>query len=493
MPLPQKTNPTPAPHNPGPRPELEEILPGHVELHGCAFALHTSSDGKVTLPEWVQLTPAGEDEGDGEAVVRGRDGRRFTIDDPKAVLEGTELPIQFDWEHLSVYPAVWGGSTRAAGWIDRIEFVEKGDEGRPTPGFWGHVERWTADGRADVEGGYYRGLSPLVRYQYREPAKEGDEAPPPLLRGFVNVALTNLPNLRMALLHSQGTPPRPAPAPAPPAPVLTPREHAVNALLAPVAEQIPVEHRYSARQLVLGAVERHELELVNVASFYVRCTSPEAMGAITRELAHRRRPSPRGPLPGPTPAPASSGLTAQQRQIAHALGLTEAEYAHGMESGPPSVPGLTASQRRVCRELGLTEAAFAAELGAEALDAQGHALGEPSPSPAGATHPAPAFGAAPVAPSNASIHGLAMARTWGTEAYDALPSTAAELADYGKADPAYAAIAAEVAAEERERELDEARREADQRSQAAWMAKHYAAAKPPPVVNASKPASERGR
>lgn len=197
---------------PTPRPELHEVLPpGCVELHAVGLDLHAEGDERRAAPEWVHIVPAGEvDDATGEHVVRGRDGRRFTIDSHEAVMAGSELPMQIDWEHLSVLgPSGGERATKAAGWIDRLEWIEQPDEQRPAPGLWAHVARWTPEGRADVEQGYYRGLSPVVRYQLREPAVEGDEPPPPLLRGVVNVALTNRPNLRMTLLHSeQHTAPR---------------------------------------------------------------------------------------------------------------------------------------------------------------------------------------------------------------------------------------------------------------------------------------------
>jgi hypothetical protein len=171
-----------------------------VELF--ARALHADGakpgeDGKLPLPKWVHLTPAGDEGHDlalkGERVVRGRDGREFAIGDIARVLAGTELPMQFDWDHESVMGGWFGpSSTKAAGWIGEVVYLEKGDDERPEPGFWGRVERWTPDGRASVEDGYYRGLSPVVRYERREPVEEGGEAPPPALIGFVSEA-TSLP------------------------------------------------------------------------------------------------------------------------------------------------------------------------------------------------------------------------------------------------------------------------------------------------------------
>lgn len=192
--------PAPAqPQHETPRPLPDDC----VELHAMDFALH-AKDGKLTAPEWVHVAPAGELNAEARRIVRGRDGREFELTDPATVLAGTELPAQFDWEHQSMF---FFGSTRAAGWIDRLEWVDEKDvdEKRNAAGWWGHVERWTPDGRADIENGYYRGLSPVVRYQRREPERDGDQPPPPLLIGFVNVALTNRPNLRMTLLHSEET------------------------------------------------------------------------------------------------------------------------------------------------------------------------------------------------------------------------------------------------------------------------------------------------
>lgn len=181
-----------------------------VELHAMPLHAHAEAndDGLLPVPEWVHIAPAGDAvEGESaERVVRGRDGREFAVSDPSAVISATELPMQFDWDHESM--SFFGGSTRAAGWLDAIKYVDDDDtnEDHPEPGFWAHVERWTPMGREDVERGYYRGLSPVIRHQLREPEVEGDDPPAPMLLGFINVALTNRPNLRMALLNSEGAP-----------------------------------------------------------------------------------------------------------------------------------------------------------------------------------------------------------------------------------------------------------------------------------------------
>lgn len=172
-----------------------------VELFSCKLGVHAED----ALPEWVHFCPAGEQGDDGHVVVEGRDGRFFVVSDPQAVIDRTELPMQFDWDHESMM-SFFGGSTRAAGWIDRIEFVDEPDQARPARGFWGHVERWTPDGERDVRNLYYRGLSPVVRYRMQE-VEEGEFLP--FLASFENVALTNRPNLKMTLLNAEEPQPQP--------------------------------------------------------------------------------------------------------------------------------------------------------------------------------------------------------------------------------------------------------------------------------------------
>jgi len=151
------------------------------------------------LPTWLHLAPAGPE-------VQGRDGRAFAVINPALVVERTqpELPMLVDWDHESMF----GLSTKAALWIDQVVFVAEAEVSptTPAPGFWGHVERWTPEGESDVRNFRFRNLSPVIRHQIREPESEGDEAPPPVLLSFENVALTNRPNLRMVSLNSESAP-----------------------------------------------------------------------------------------------------------------------------------------------------------------------------------------------------------------------------------------------------------------------------------------------
>lgn len=94
-------------------------------------------------PDWVQLFPTGQ--------MVGRDGRRFNLADPAAVLrafqaDAVDLPI--DYEHQSDrQPDQKSGPVPAAGWIKEL----KAD----ASGLWGRVE-WTAQARELITGKAYR-------------------------------------------------------------------------------------------------------------------------------------------------------------------------------------------------------------------------------------------------------------------------------------------------------------------------------------------------
>ena len=80
-----------------------------------------------TAPEWVHLLPMG--------AVEGRDGRAWTLDDPRGVVSAfnagkIDLPI--DYEHQSGKPDPGGsGPFPAAGWIKKLMVA--------TNGLWGSV------------------------------------------------------------------------------------------------------------------------------------------------------------------------------------------------------------------------------------------------------------------------------------------------------------------------------------------------------------------
>lgn len=162
--------------------EAQALPPGRGALGAMRLALH-GEDARA--PEWIQVSPLGP-------VVRGRDQRSYRVEDAQRLVEASEVPLLIDRDHESVF----GFSTVAAGWLDRLEVVTEPDGERTQPGIWAHVERWTPEGRADVEAGRFRMISPVVVLG------PSDEDGHPLALAIENVALTNRPNLRMAALHS---------------------------------------------------------------------------------------------------------------------------------------------------------------------------------------------------------------------------------------------------------------------------------------------------
>lgn len=98
-------------------------------------------------PEWIMLLPAGPE-------VVGLDGRRWLNGNPARVVEAFRargLDLVLDWEHGSETRSLAGERSPAAGWIKDVELRDGA--------VWGRVA-WTEQGRADVEGGAYRYISP---------------------------------------------------------------------------------------------------------------------------------------------------------------------------------------------------------------------------------------------------------------------------------------------------------------------------------------------
>jgi len=157
-------------------------MPGKAELVGVSgdgrdvvrllCSLGSGADG--TPQEWIHILPGGP-------IVVARDERVFQVTDAESVLAASELPMLVDWEHESENP--WGGSTRAAGWIEELS---ASDGSERAAGLWGRV-RWTGKGGEDVAQGAYRFLSPVVVID-----SETRDA-----QQIVSVALTNRPALRM--------------------------------------------------------------------------------------------------------------------------------------------------------------------------------------------------------------------------------------------------------------------------------------------------------
>lgn len=151
-----------------------------------ARALNFALDG--TIPEWIQLLPAGP-------TIQGTDGRAWTLTDPADLITAFQrrsTPLVVDWEHSSEHRAPQGLEAPAAGWIHRLEL--RGGA------VWGNVS-WTPKAAQQIQAREYRFLSPVFMHE-----KDSGR----IVR-LSSVALTNQPNLAMTALNRvshPGTPDR---------------------------------------------------------------------------------------------------------------------------------------------------------------------------------------------------------------------------------------------------------------------------------------------
>lgn len=151
-----------------------------MEKTQLKIALNVQLPEDGTLPEWVELIPAGD-------IVRGRDGRKWTNPTPDQVViafqeNSADLPI--DWEHATEKKAPRGEPAPAAGWIKAME-IRAG-------AIWGRIE-WTDKGADDVTNKRYRYLSPVFVYTVSDLR---------IVR-LTSAGLTNQPNLHLTALNSE--------------------------------------------------------------------------------------------------------------------------------------------------------------------------------------------------------------------------------------------------------------------------------------------------
>ena len=140
-----------------------------------------------TAPEWIQLTPAGP-------AINGRDGRSWSLRDPEALIatfreRGGSLPV--DCEHATQVKGSKGEEAPAVGYIVELE-ARNGE-------LWGRVD-WNAKGKELIGSKAYRYLSPVFTY-----SRVGHE-----IGRLVSAGLTNLPNLSLTALNSEGADEEPA-------------------------------------------------------------------------------------------------------------------------------------------------------------------------------------------------------------------------------------------------------------------------------------------
>jgi len=112
-------------------------------------------------------------------AINGRDGRRFRLSRPAALVEAFRRdprPLPVDYEHASAASRTTGAPAPAAGWITDLKVAENA--------IWGLIE-WNEKARAMVAAREYRFLSPEFLY---DPAS-GE------VRALLSAGLVHRPNL----------------------------------------------------------------------------------------------------------------------------------------------------------------------------------------------------------------------------------------------------------------------------------------------------------
>lgn len=146
-------------------------------------ALNLEEGESAEVPTDIMLIPAGP-------LIRGRDGRRWSMDDPQAVILATQargVDIPIDWNHAIEHQAPRGGQSPAAGWIGLSTLrVRDG-------AIWG-TAAWNAAGSDSVAAREYRYLSPV--FYYRGETLE--------VHSLVSISLVNSPNLHIPALNNRG-------------------------------------------------------------------------------------------------------------------------------------------------------------------------------------------------------------------------------------------------------------------------------------------------
>ena len=128
----------------------------------------------------VHLLPRGE--------VVARDGRRWKVSDPRAVVAATKAyangaPVAIDYDHQLVHTNANGKPAPAAGWM--TDFEVRAD------GIWASVE-WTKEAADMLAARKYRFISPVFQYD----SQTGE------IGRIYHAGLTNTPALTLTALAS---------------------------------------------------------------------------------------------------------------------------------------------------------------------------------------------------------------------------------------------------------------------------------------------------
>lgn len=162
-----------------------------MNVTSVPFVLNRGGEFKIPPDGWIQLVPVGrvkaplqvpnsEEEVEVLQVVDRADAESLAAKFRDQAAAPNFPGVLVDFDHFSHDK---DKSTRAAAWIEEAEARDDG--------LWGRV-RFSATGKASVEGGDYRLFSPVLGYEPRA-YKPGEEVRPQiLLRG----ALTNDPRFK---------------------------------------------------------------------------------------------------------------------------------------------------------------------------------------------------------------------------------------------------------------------------------------------------------
>lgn len=157
---------------------------GDVRISGIgqAFSAVLNKDFKLPADGWFQLIPFGEvknawEDADGELHEINQVFDREALD---FIVSNFKPGVLIDFEHDSTRN---DRSSRAAGWIEELQLREDGLYYRP---------KWSASGRAAIEGGDYRFISPT--FLIAELIKINDDTYRPTR--LDSAGLTNVPAIR---------------------------------------------------------------------------------------------------------------------------------------------------------------------------------------------------------------------------------------------------------------------------------------------------------
>lgn len=304
-------------------------------------------DGNAVAPEWIQVFPKGPE-------IVARDGRRWTLPDPQAVLDAfarnrADLPA--DINHATEILGPRGEEAPAYGWIKEFALRD---------GLVMARVDWTAEGAGLIAGRKYRYVSPAFKH-----------TPDGRIAAVKSIALVTHPALDMpALAHLQPNPPKEASM------SLLARLIAACGLSVTASEDQVYDH--VTGQVALAREARDPTKLVPKADLdtaLARATTAEAALATIQEQGQDEAATAAvdAAIAIGKIAPASKdhwvSIAREQPEVFKSVvdsmpaTLTPPSDTNKDPSAAKTgVEGLTEQQLGLCRDLGLDPVAYAAEL-----------------------------------------------------------------------------------------------------------------------------------